>query len=131
MGHRSCRDNGTGVKRMLPLGCCNNLQAGEGQRHRAASIPCLQVQPWLQNPHKKEPGQELPWGSTGRCRGAVPGAAVSLLPSSRRGRWRLPGFWLSPRSRDAGAAARSALIELLLLQGDCYFIGLFLATQPG
>lgn len=68
LSHKSCWDKGMGAKRSLPLGCCNNLQAGEGQRHRAASIPCLQAQPWLQNPHKTEPGQELPWGSTGCCR---------------------------------------------------------------
>lgn len=37
----------------------------------------------------------------------------------------------APRSWGAGAAARSSLIELLLLQGDCYFIGLFLAARMG
>lgn len=36
-----------------------------------------------------------------------------------------------PRSWGAGAAARSTLIELLLLQGDCDFIGLFLAVWMG
>lgn len=39
-------------------------------------------------------------------------------------------LWFALRGWGAGAAARCALIELLLLQGDCYFIGLFLAVRP-
>lgn len=72
-----------------------------------------------------------------RGHGAELGAAV-LAPTSltpRRGAEQAGGGfwgsgWRASWGRGAGATAQSALMELLLLQGDCYFIGLFLAARP-
>lgn len=64
--------------------------------------------------------------------GAAKPGATGLGPHTMTwgtvSRRRLRGFGLW--SWGAGAAACCALIELLLLQGDCYFIGLFLAVRP-
>lgn len=87
-----------------------------------------------EKPSEAEPapgGGTGPWGSSRCCRaGSCRRRTVAAGQSGAGGGSRGSGS-RAPWSWGAGATARSALIELLLLQGDCYFIGLFLAALPG
>lgn len=142
-GHESCWDRGE----VQSNRCCSAINPSSplllpaGRRGaggaEAARILCRHTEPWLcrratrsislrRRPARREHGAVGQHCRASSCHRH----AAAAGPSGAGGGSRGSGSG-APWSWDAGATARSALIELLLLQGDCYFIGLFLAAQPG
>lgn len=114
---------GRGAKTLLPL---SNKPLFAGLE-LAAPAPSILVELG-----GMRPAPAAVWGRGAELGAAVP-APTSLTPWC--GAEQAAGCfwgcgWRASWGRGAGATTQSALMELLLLQGDCYFIGLFLAARP-